>query len=174
MIAREIPALRRYARILMRGRGDKDDLVQDTLERVIRKSHSWRREGSIRSWLYRVQYTVFLNRYSKQANLKEVAADDMSENPALSINASQDVRLECHRMFKALENLKPRHSEVLLLVAVEGFSYDQAAQIMNIPVGTVRSRLTRARADLRAEMKNTALNHETIQKPSKETVRTPS
>ncbi|MFP4098936.1 MAG: RNA polymerase sigma factor [Alphaproteobacteria bacterium] len=158
MIAREIPALRRYAQTLMRGNGDKDDLVQDTLERAIKKSHTWRREGSIRSWLYRVQYTVFLNRYRKQANLKEVAADDMSESPAMAVNASQDTKLECQRMLKALENLKPRHSEVLLLVAVEGFSYDQAAQIMDIPVGTVRSRLARAREDLRAEMKNTTLH----------------
>lgn len=157
MIAREIQALRRYAGILMRGRGDKDDLVQDTLERAIKKSHTWRREGSIRSWLYRVQYTVFLNRYRKHANLKEVKADNISESPAMAVKATQDSRLECQRMLKALQNLKPRHSEVLLLVAVEGFSYDQAAQIMNIPVGTVRSRLARARADLRAEMKNTKL-----------------
>ena len=162
MIAREIPALRRYAQTLMRGNGDKDDLVQDTLERAIRKSHTWRREGSIRSWLYRVQYTVFLNRYRKQVNLKEVTAEDMSESLAMAVNASDDMKLECQRMLKALENLKSRHSEVLLLVAVEGFSYDQVAQIMDVPVGTVRSRLARAREDLRAEMKNTKLyNQET-------------
>ena len=158
MIAREIPALRRYAQILMRGNGDKDDLVQDTQERAIKKSHTWRRDGSIRSWLYRVQYTVFLNRYRKQANLREVAAEDMSESTAMAENISQDSKLECKRMLKALENLKARHSEVLLLVAVEGFSYDQAAQIMDIPVGTVRSRLARAREDLRAEIKTTSLN----------------
>lgn len=158
MIAREIPALRRYAQILMRGKGDKDDLVQDTLERAIKKSHTWRREGSIKSWLYRVQYTVFLNRYRKQSNLKEVNVDDMSESPVMAVNASQEGRLECQRMLKALESLKPRHREVLLLVAVEGCSYDQAALIMDIPVGTVRSRLARAREGLRAEIKNTTLH----------------
>ena len=163
MIAREIPALRRYARVLMRGRGDQDDLVQDTLERAIKKSHTWRREGSIRSWLYRVQYTVFINRYRKQANLKEVTAENMDETLPMAVNASQDTKLECQRMLKALEKLKPRHSEVLLLVAVEGFSYDQAAQIMDVPVGTVRSRLARAREDLRAEMKNTALHDKKTQ-----------
>lgn len=164
MIAREIPALRRYARILMRGQGDKDDLVQDTLERAIKKSHTWRRDGSIRSWLYRVQYTVFLNRYRKQANLKEVSAEDGAlDTPSLAINGSQDTKLECKRMLKALQNLKPRHSEVLLLVAVEGFSYDQAAQIMDVPVGTVRSRLARAREDLRGEMRDTALHDKSVQ-----------
>lgn len=171
MIAREIPALRRYAKVLMRGNGDKDDLVQDTLERAIKKSHTWRREGSIRSWLYRVQYTVFLNRYRKQANLKEVAAENMSEAPAMAVNATQDSKLECQRMLKALENLKPRHSEVLLLIAVEGFSYDQAAQIMDIPVGTVRSRLARAREDLRVEMKNTALYDKEEQTTAQKTLR---
>lgn len=165
MIAREIPALRRYAKILMRGQGDKNDLVQDTLERAIKKSHTWRREGSIRSWLYRVQYTVFLNRYRKQTNLKEVSAEDGAlEIPSMAINASQDTKLECQRMLKALQNLKPRHSEVLLLVAVEGFSYDQAAQIMDIPVGTVRSRLARAREDLRGEMKETMLHDKDMHK----------
>lgn len=102
---------------------------------------------------------MFLNRYRKQANLKEVSSEDGAlDTPAMAINASQDIKLECQRMLKALQNLKPRHSEVLLLVAVEGFSYDQAAQIMDIPVGTVRSRLARAREDLRGEMKNTVLH----------------
>ncbi len=164
MIAREIPALRRYAQILMRGRGDKDDLVQDTLERALKKSQTWRREGSIRSWLYRVQYTVFINRYRKRVSLKEVAAEDVSESPSMAVNAYQDNNLECFRMLKALEHLKPRHSEVLLLVAVEGFSYDQAARIMNVPVGTVRSRLARARENLRAGMKNTKLHDKAQQK----------
>jgi len=161
MIAREIPALRRYAQILLRGNGSKDDLVQDTLERAIRKSHTWRREGSIRSWLYRIQYTVFLNAFWKRVNLKEVSSEEM-EKPSAVVD-SQETGLECQRMLKALENLKSHHSEVLLLVAVEGFSYDQAAKIMDVPVGTVRSRLSRAREDLRAEMKQTTLHNDDSQ-----------
>lgn len=161
MIAREIPALRRYAQILLRGNGNKDDLVQDTLERAIRKSHTWRREGSIRSWLYRIQYTVFLNAFWKRVNLKEVSSEEMEE-PSTVVD-SQETGLECQRMLKALENLKSHHSEVLLLVAVEGFSYDQAAKIMDVPVGTVRSRLSRAREDLRVEMKQTTLHDDDSQ-----------
>lgn len=161
MIAREIPALRRYAQILLRGNSGKDDLVQDTLERAIRKSHTWRREGSIRSWLYRIQYTVFLKAFWKRVNSKEVTTEEMDEPPAAV--ASQETGLECQRMLKALDNLKNHHSEVLLLVAVEGFSYDQAAKIMDVPVGTVRSRLSRAREDLRAEMKQTSLHDDDSQ-----------
>ena len=153
LIAQEIPALRRYAQVLMQGAGDKDDLVQDTLERAIKKSSAWRKDGSIRSWLYRIQYTVFINRYRKKANLKEVSTDVVGENAALTTHPRPDVKLECRQMLCALEKLKPRQREVLLLVAVEGFSYDQVAQIMDIPVGTVRSRLSRAREDLRVEMK---------------------
>lgn len=153
LIAQEIPALRRYAQVLMQGAGDKDDLVQDTLERALKKSTSWRKDGSIRSWLYRIQYTVFINRYRKRANLKEVSTDDVGENSALTVNPRADVKMECQQMLGALENLKPRQREVLLLIAVEGFSYDQVAQIMDIPVGTVRSRLARAREDLRFAMK---------------------
>jgi RNA polymerase sigma-70 factor (ECF subfamily) len=159
MIAREIPALRRYAQILLRGSSAKDDLVQDTLERAIRKSHTWRREGSIRSWLYRIQYTVFVNVFCKRQPSREVAwqgVDDASDDTSTT-SASQEMGLECQRMLKALGNLKSHHSDVLLLVAVEGFSYDQAAKIMDIPVGTVRSRLSRAREDLRLEMSQTTM-----------------
>jgi RNA polymerase sigma-70 factor (ECF subfamily) len=88
----------------------------------------------------------------------------------MTVGASQDTKLECQRILKALENLKPRHSEVLLLVAVEGFSYDQAAQIMDIPVGTVRSRLARAREDLRAEVRNTTLHDKEPRTPARTTM----
>lgn len=163
LIAKEIPALRRYAQILMQGRGDKDDLVQDTLERAINKSHTWRREGNIRSWLYRIEYTVFLNKYRKTA-LKEVAGEDMIEHMADAATATQNIRLECRKVLRALDHVKPRHREVLMLVAVEGFSYDEAAAIMDIPVGTVRSRLARAREDLRGALKKTGLTGENIRK----------
>ncbi|MGM0421785.1 MAG: RNA polymerase sigma factor [Pseudomonadota bacterium] len=154
MIAQEIPALRRYAYVLMRKEEKRDDLVQDTLERAINKSHTWRREGSIKSWLYRIQYSVFINKYCK-SHIKEVDTDGVSEDltPMVSESPNQELTVECKRVLSAIEKLKPRHREVLMLVAVEGATYDQAAAIMDIPVGTVRSRLVRAREDLRAEMK---------------------
>lgn len=157
MIAQEIPALRRYAQILLRNPEKNDDLVQDTLERAIKKSHTWRRDGSIRSWLYRIQYTVFINRYSRP-HLKEIAEQDVIDHAAMPGPAYQDDRMEVQRVMHAADKLKPRHREVLLLVAVEGFSYDEVAGIIDIPVGTVRSRLARAREDLRAELKTTGIS----------------
>ncbi len=162
MISREIPSLRRYAQTLLRGSGDKDDLVQDTLERAMNKVHTWRREGGIRSWLYRIQYTVFVNGYQHRLRRNEVTTEGLDQTECLSQYDRQDERLECHRMLKALDQLKAQHSEVLLLVAVEGFSYDQAAQILDVPVGTVRSRLSRGRQELRAEMQVTQLNEQPI------------
>lgn len=153
LIAQEIPALRRYAHILLRNKDKNDDLVQDTLERAIRKSHTWRREGNIRSWLYRIQYSVFINSYRK-TQLREVAQQDVVEGTATAIPSTQEQELEYKNVIEAAEELKPRQREVLLLVAVEGLSYDQVAHIMDIPVGTVRSRLARAREDLRAAVKN--------------------
>ncbi len=154
MIAREIPALRRYATLLVRNRDGGDDLVQDTLERAMNKSHTWRREGSIRSWLYRIQYSVFLNRYRK-AHVREIADSDAVEQAAGIAPGGQENTLEYKRLMVAIEKLKPRQRDVLMLVAAQGFSYDQAAAIMDVPVGTVRSRLARARSDLRALMKET-------------------
>jgi RNA polymerase sigma-70 factor (ECF subfamily) len=156
MIAREIPALRRYAHLLLRGANEKDDLVQDTLERAIRKSHLWRREGSVRSWLYRIQYTIFLNVFWKRMKTREHVTPDLDDTE--SVNPSQETSLEYQRMIKALDNLKQHQREVLLLVAVEGFSYDESAKIMDVPVGTVRSRLSRARQELRDEMLQTTLS----------------
>jgi RNA polymerase sigma-70 factor (ECF subfamily) len=155
LIAQEIPALRRYAHVLMGKTPERrDDLVQDTLERALNKSHTWRREGNIRSWLYRIQYSVFISRYSK-THLKEVFSEDIGEETAISSeSAAQEHELEYKRVIEATYKLKPRHREVLVLVAIEGMSYDEVAQIMDIPVGTVRSRLARAREELRAELEN--------------------
>ena len=151
MIAREIPSLRRYAYTLLRGAEKQDDLVQDTLERAIRKVDTWRREGSIKSWLYRIQYTVFLNKYCGTA-LRDVAAQDVVDHMAI-VPPRQEKAAELNNVLAAMNHIPDRNREVLVLVGVEGFSYDEAAVILDIPVGTVRSRLSRGREELRAETK---------------------
>ncbi len=160
MITREIPALRRYARILIpihkQKNGEQDDLVQDTLERAIKKIHTWRREGSIRSWLYRVQYTVFINRYHRtiSRNAMEVCSSDTAyEDTSAGGDPSGERNLEYRDVLRAIEAIDPEQRQVLLLVAIDGLSYDQVAKIMNIAVATVRSRLSRAREKLRANLK---------------------
>ena len=150
LIAREIPSLRRYAHILLGDSQRRDDLVQDTLERAMKKVHTWRREGNIRSWLYRIQYTVFLNRYKPGAQ-REIAAQQAVDQSADGGGfATQEAVLDSNDALRKAFELPAEQREVLLLVAVEGLAYDEVAEIMDIAVGTVRSRLSRAREMMRA------------------------
>ncbi|SOC23688.1 RNA polymerase sigma factor [Thalassospira xiamenensis] len=145
-ISREIPHLRRFARSLVSDRDRADDLVQDCLERAIRKHHLWRRTGSVRSWLFKILYNVFVNQYRKK--MAEIPMDDAV--PELSVPARQEKRMICMDIGQALEKLPPNQKAVILLIALEGVTYDEAAEVLDISVGTVRSRLSRGRDSLRS------------------------
>lgn len=154
LIVREIPHLRRFARTLTGGAAAADDLVQDSLERALRKSHTWRREGHVRSWLFKIMYSVFLNRHApqvKKQNRQVEIDDDMGAVAVL--HPRQESQFHYKEVMRNLESLPHDQKDILLLVAMEGFSYDQVAKIMDIPVGTVRSRLSRARDALRGKLK---------------------
>ncbi|MGF1621412.1 MAG: sigma-70 family RNA polymerase sigma factor [Rhodomicrobiaceae bacterium] len=147
LIAREIPRLRRYALTLERDPDAADDLVQDTLERAIRKRHLWSRRGSVRSWLYRILYTVFLNKRPKR--LREQGELCLNEHLPPSEPAQQDQRLICSNIVTALHQLPDDQRAPIGLTAVEGLSYEEAADVLGIPIGTLRSRLSRGREALR-------------------------
>jgi RNA polymerase sigma-70 factor (ECF subfamily) len=154
LIAREIPHLRRYAAALARDRSDADDLVQDCLERAIRKRHLWRRHGSIRGWLFRMLYRTFVNGYRRRARERtqvqiEPSGDGMPMHERLCEPPRQEHHLEWLDMADALQRLPDQQRAAVLLVALEGMSYDEVAAVLDIPVGTVRSRLSRAREALR-------------------------
>jgi len=151
-IAAEIPHLRRYARALTRNREAADDLVQDTLERALRKRHLWRPSGRLRSWLFRMLYRLYLNQrprkrreYDKVVPL-EVAQQQLGRFP------SHDMSLHCLDVMHAVHSLPPRQREILLLVALEQPDYVEGARMLGVPVGTFRSRLSRARTALRERM----------------------
>lgn len=143
-----IPRLRRYARALAGGRGEADDLVQDTLARAFDKLHLWRPERDLRVWLFSVMHNLHVDQGRARRARPEVAL----EGEALLAPAPGgpgDV-LERQRLTRALEWLPAPQKQVLLLVALEQLSYDEVARALGIPVGTVMSRLSRARATLRA------------------------
>jgi RNA polymerase sigma-70 factor (ECF subfamily) len=149
LIAREIPHLRRYAQALLRDPDAADDLVQDCLERALRKRHLWRRQGSMRSWLFRMLYHMFLNTkktrwYKRLAVPLEAVAPTMAESPR------QEKYVECRDIAEALAQLPTQQYAAIILIALEGLSYDEAAWILGIPVGTLRSRLSRGRETLRS------------------------
>ncbi|MGH6618833.1 MAG: RNA polymerase sigma factor [Alphaproteobacteria bacterium] len=152
LISREIPHLRRYARALARDRDEADDLVQDCLERAIRKHHQWRRRGSIRSWLFRTLYRTFINGQPRRTRERaQLPVDGPYEgiHERLREPPRQEDHLAWQDMAAALGRLPDQQRAALLLIALEGMSYDEAADILAVPVGTVRSRLSRAREALR-------------------------
>ena len=150
-----IPALRRYARALVRNRATADDLVQDCLERAV--SH-WgqRREGDPRPWLFTILHNLAVNQFRRSAYRgKHIAIDEANEDD-FGQDAVQEQKLMYQDVLDKLARLPEDQRAVLLLVAVEDLSYADAARVLDIPVGTVMSRLSRAREKLQQEIEGTA------------------
>jgi RNA polymerase sigma factor (sigma-70 family) len=143
-----IPRLRRYARALVGDRSAADDLVQDTLERAWVKFHLYRGGTDLRAWLFTVMHNVHVNRVRAQRPT-DVLTDDL---PEVAQRAAQGDSLMVRDMDRALARLPEEQREVLLLVALEDMSYEEAARALGIPIGTVMSRLSRARERLRTTM----------------------
>jgi RNA polymerase sigma-70 factor (ECF subfamily) len=143
-----IPRLRRYARALVGDRSAADDLVQDTLERAWAKFHLYRGGTDLRAWLFTVMHNVHVNRVRAQRPI-DALTDDL---PEVAQRAAQGDSLMVRDMDRALARLPEEQREVLLLVALEDMSYEEAARALGIPIGTVMSRLSRARERLRTTM----------------------
>jgi RNA polymerase sigma factor (sigma-70 family) len=141
-----IPRLRRYARALVGERTAADDLVQDTLERAWAKLHLYRRGTDLRAWMFTVMHNVYVN----QLRAARPGAQLDEEMPELARPARETEALEMRDLDRAIRRLPPEQREVLLLVVLEDMSYDEAARTLGIPIGTVMSRLARAREKLRA------------------------
>jgi RNA polymerase sigma factor (sigma-70 family) len=143
-----IPRLRRYARALVGDRATADDLVQDTLERAWAKLHLYRRGTDLRAWLFTVMHNVHVNRV-RAARLTDTLDDEM---PELAQRPAQGDALLVRDLDRAITRLPAEQRAVLLLVTLEEMSYEQVAGALGIPIGTVMSRLSRARDKLRAMM----------------------
>ncbi len=142
-----IPRLRRYARALTGDRLMADDLVQDTLERAWMKRHLWREGSDLRAWMFTIMHNVYVNQVRARIADATIPLDTEAFNvPACG---SPVELLEVADLDAALRRLPDEQREVLLLVALEQLSYSEAAGALGIPVGTVMSRLFRARERLR-------------------------
>ncbi|MGJ4943692.1 RNA polymerase sigma factor [Bradyrhizobium sp. HKCCYLS1011] len=150
-----IPALRRYARALVRDRASADDLVQDCLERAISR-WSQRREGEVRAWLFTILHNLAVDRFRRiKTRGAHVSLDETPESE-FGEAAAQDQKLMYQEVMNKLATLPEDQRAVLLLVAVEDLSYAEAAKVLNVPVGTVMSRLSRARERLQREIEGPA------------------
>jgi RNA polymerase sigma-70 factor, ECF subfamily len=150
-----IPALRRYARALIRNPAAADDLVQDCLERAVSRWHQ-RRDADARSWLFTILHNLAVNQFRRAAvRGRHVTIDETNENE-FGQDAVQEQKLMYRDVLNKLARLPEDQRTVLLLVAVEDLSYADAAKVLNIPLGTVMSRLSRARERLQQEIDGTA------------------
>jgi len=143
-----IPRLRRYARALVGERAGADDLVQDTLERAWTKLHLYRPGTDLRAWLFTVMHNVHVNKL-RTARPTDPLDEEM---PELAQRAPQSDALLVRDLDRAIACLPADQRAVLLLVTLEEMSYEGVARTLGIPIGTVMSRLSRAREKLRALM----------------------
>lgn len=148
LVEEQIPRLRRYARALTRQVDRADDLLQDTLLRAISKADLWQPGTNIRAWLFRVMHNQYINDVRRNIREGTVITIDNVSSPLAAItdpSASRQLR----ELDRAMAMLAHEQREAVLLIGLEGLAYQQAAEILGIPIGTVRSRLSRARSRLR-------------------------
>jgi len=154
-----IPRLRRYARVLTGDINRADDLVQDTLARAWEKRGLWAAGSDLRAWLFTIMHNVFINqRALARRDQLHVSLDDGDEGHEawqIPVRAGQYTRVELTELVQHVGRLPVEQREVLLLAAVEELRYEEIATALEIPVGTVMSRLSRARAKLRSAFADT-------------------
>ncbi len=152
LLADHIPSLRRYARALTGNAWAADDLVQDTLERACRKWRLWVAGSDLRAWLFTVMHNIFASQTRRMpAPGRLVPIDEAAQELHGAADAGRDLQAGLD-LQRCLLQLPEEQRAVLLLVSLEDLSYAEVARVLGIPVGTVMSRLSRARTRLQALM----------------------
>jgi len=149
LLVEYIPRLRRYAHALSNNQYAADDLVQDTLERALNKRLLWRRGSRLRPWLFTIMHNLFINQVRQHGSSPQML--ELDEN-IMDATESPEGTFYAQQLRYSINQLPDDQKEVFLLVSLEGFSYEEVATIMNIPVGTIMSRLSRAREKLRTKI----------------------
>jgi RNA polymerase sigma-70 factor (ECF subfamily) len=150
-IEAQIPRLRRFARSLVREHDLADDLVQETLLRALSRWEQLRRPDSIRAWLFQILFNLHRTE-GRLRKVNQLRFVDMAATDAPDLAADQTNRLHLCDTMAAVRRLPEEQRVVLELVALEDMSYVEAAHVLGVPVGTVMSRLSRARDRLREEL----------------------
>jgi len=145
----QIPRLRRFARYLARDADHADDLVQETLIRALRALPQLDPGGNLRAWLFTILQNVLRGEWRRRRRSPVRHDIDADDAPEPAQNGGQFESAALAELAVAIRRLPPRFREVLMLCGVEGFDYEEAASVLGVPVGTIRSRLSRARALLK-------------------------
>jgi RNA polymerase sigma-70 factor (ECF subfamily) len=146
-----LPRLRRFAHALSRDRADADDLAQATVERALRSKAKWLPGTRLDSWLFRIMRNLWIDKVRSRVRRRrhEAPSEDgvvCSFDPRPAIQASIDL----NTAMKAMERLPAEQREVVSLILIEGLGYREASELLDLPIGTVASRLTRGRMALLA------------------------
>ena len=150
-LAALLPRLRRFAHALSRNSSDADDLAQMTIERALRSKAQWQPGTRLDSWLYRIMRNLWIDTVRARARKEKheapaEEAEKLGEDPRDGIAASIDLK----RVMAAMQRLPEEQREVVALILVEGFGYRETAEMLDLPIGTVSSRLVRGRTALLA------------------------
>src|ERR1043165_2171736 len=151
LLIQHIPDLRRFARALERNRVAADDLVQETLERAIKKMHLYEPSGPFIGWVNTIMRNIFVGRVRRRKLNASPSLEDAPRNEPYQ-NENQVDRLVLKELRVAIDRLPTEQRQVLLMIALQGLSYEDAARRLNGPLGTIRSRLFRARANLQSKI----------------------
>jgi len=154
-----IPRLRRYARVLTGEASRADDLVQETLARAWEKRRLWAAGTDLRAWLFTIMHNVFVNQRAlarRDAQNVSLDADDAGAAWQIPVRPMQQTRVELMEVLREVGRLPVDQRAVLVLAAVEEMRYEEIATVLSIPVGTVMSRLSRAREKLRRASQHSA------------------
>jgi RNA polymerase sigma factor (sigma-70 family) len=142
----QLPGLRRYATALVGNAADADDLVQDCIERALARRDSLRDPQSLGRWLRVILHNLHVTALRRRG-APSVPVEDLAEDLALS--APPENRDQVRDLVRAMAGLSVEHRQILLLISLEGLSYREVAETLDVPIGTVMSRLARARERLR-------------------------
>jgi RNA polymerase sigma-70 factor (ECF subfamily) len=143
-----LPRLTRYARVLTRDHVAADDLVQECVTRALGKMHLWEEGTDLRAWLFTILHHQYVSLARRQA--RQRASTELQKSYRnLAVSPDQTTRLELRDLERALAALPEEQRSVIMLVGLDGMRYDEAASLVNLPVGTVRSRVSRGRETLR-------------------------
>lgn len=153
-ILAELPRLRRYARALVRDRDSADDLVQDCIEKALARIDNWQTGDNPRRWLFTIMHHLFVDQLRKVKRRAETVPISEESERAFVTQPTQLESLQAREVLDALQEIEPDRRSALVLVAVEGMTYAEAATVLGIPAGTLMSRIARGREELRAQLED--------------------
>ena len=143
----EMDRLRKFAMRLTKNDANADDLLQNTALRAMEKKHLFKEGSNVFSWTSKIMYNLFVSEYRRKVKFESQYDPEPAIN-SMTANIDHEDQVMLKEVGEAMNQLSDEHREILIMVSVQGMKYDETAEKLNIPVGTVRSRLSRARSIL--------------------------